>query len=343
MNNTMKTMNDYRTVILIIALVSSLCALPVSALTFTDDAGTTITLNTTPERIVSLSPSNTEILAAIGLREKIVGVTDVCDYPPEVKDIPRIGGYSAISIEKVAAARPDIVIASDKTSKETIRRLRELGMPVIVVAPRNVSHVLSDIRLVGQITGAGNRAEELATTLARRIAGASATRDAGSPTVAHVVYNKPLYISGNTTMQHDIISRAGGVNVFSGRSGWSTVSLEEFLLANPEIIIVSGGGGMDGSERDLILEDFMTNPQYVSLQAVKTGHVYAINADIISRPGPRVADAAEEVRQIISEVEQEHAAQQPAAGGSTTQASSGFSAAVAGIGMLVAAIAGARK
>lgn len=325
MKNITKIPKEYRTALLIITLVIALCALPVSALTFTDDAGMTITLNTTPQRIVSLSPSNTEILAAIGLREKIVGVTDVCDYPPEVQDIPRIGGYSAISIEKVAAARPDIVIASDKTSRGTISRLEELGMPVIVVAPKNVDHVLRDIRLVGEITGTGNRAEELVATLSRRIAGASATRDTNSPTVAHVVYYKPLYVSGNTTMQDDIITRAGGVNVFSGRSGWSTVSLEEFLMANPDIIIVSGGGGMDASERDVIREEFMTSPQYASLSAVKNNRVIAINADIISRPGPRVADAAEEVSRIIAAVEEERAAQKPVATGSAPQKSPGFS------------------
>lgn len=313
--------------ILIIVLSLAVCALPVSAASITDDAGTTVTLNVTPERIVSLSPSNTEILAALGLTDRIVGVTDVCDYPPEVKDIPRIGGYSAISIEKVAAARPDIVIASDKTSQETIRRFEELGLPVIVIAPKNVDHVIRDIRLVGKITGTENRAEELATSLIRRMEAAASAPDITSPTVVHVVYYKPLYISGNTTMQDDIITRAGGVNVFADRSGWSTVSLEEFLLANPDIIIVSGGGGMDASERDVIREEFMTNSQYASLSAVRNNRVYAIDADIISRPGPRVADAAEQVSGIIAAVRAERAAQQTAATGSATPRTPGFSAA----------------
>ncbi len=328
MKNTTIVPNDSCTAILIVLLLLAGCALPVSAATITDDAGTTVTLNTTPQRIVSLSPSNTEILAGLGLTGRIVGVTDVCDYPPEVENITRIGGYSAISIEKVAAARPDIVIASDKTPRETIRRLEELGLPVIVVAPKNVDHVIRDIRLVGKITGTENHAEELATTLTRRIDAATSAPDSGSPTVAHVVYYKPLYISGNTTMQDDIITRAGGVNVFAGRSGWSTVSLEEFLLANPDIIIVSGGGGMDASERDVIREEFMTNPQYASLSAVRNNHVYALNADIISRPGPRVADAAEQVSGIITAVRAERVAQQSAATGSTTPRTPGFSAAV---------------
>jgi len=311
-----------------------LCPMTVSAITVTDDAGTTIILNTTPERIVSLSPSNTEILAALGLLDKIVGVTDVCDYPPEVKNKTRVGGYSAISIEKVALAKPDLIIASDKTSQETISRLKEIGLPVIVVAPKNVEHVIRDIRMVGKITGTDTQTEDLAANITRRIAKVSAVPSINSPTVAHVVYSKPLYVSGNTTMQNDIISRTGGINVFASRNGWSTVSLEEFLLANPDIIIVSSGGGMDVSAKDVILEEFMSNPQYASLSAVKNHHVYAINADIISRPGPRIADAAEEVSRIISSVEDERAAPLAVATDTRSTKASGFSGLIAALAVL---------
>jgi iron complex transport system substrate-binding protein len=316
-----------------------LCPMTVSAITVTDDAGTTITLNTTPERIVSLSPSNTEILAALGLLDKVVGVTDVCDYPPEVINKTRVGGYSAISIEKVAAVKPDLVIASDKTPRETVSRIKEIGVPVIVVAPKNVDHVIRDIGMIGRITGTETQAEDLAANITRRIAKASAVPGTNSPTVAHVVYYKPLYVSGNTTMQNDIISRTGGINVFANRNGWRTVSLEEFLLANPDIIIVSGGGGMDTSERDVILDDFMTNSQYTSLSAVKNHHVYAINADIISRPGPRIADAAEEVSGIISAIEEDRVAQQPVTVPGTTAKTPGFSAIIAVFGFIAVVIA----
>jgi len=96
-----------------------------------------------------------------------------------------------------------------------------------------------------------------------------------------------------------VIIHAGGENVFADRSGWSTVSLEEFLMKNPDIIIVNGGGGMDALEKDVILEVFMTTPQYASLSAVKNHHVYAVNADIISRPSPRIVDATEQVGRLI--------------------------------------------
>jgi len=341
--NPFSGIQNYGIVLLVMAMALVLGIMPVTAITVTDDAGTTITINATPTRIVSLAPSNTEILAALGLLDRVVGVTDVCDYPLEVKNKTRIGGYSAISIEKVAAVRPDLIIASDLTPKETVTRLREIGLPVVVVAPKNIDHVIRDIRLAGELTGTETQADELATNLSRRIAAALLSPQPEHPlTVAHVVWHKPLYVSGNNTLQNDVIVLAGGVNVFSLRSGWSTVSLEEFLMTNPDIIIVSGGGGVDSSGKDVILEEFMTNPQYASLSAVKNKDVHAVDANIISRPGPRIADAVEEVTRIIRTVDKERAASQPTTVPETTTKTPGFTAIAAVLGIF-AVFAMARK
>ena len=298
--NTEHFLKTNLAVMLLVAAALAFCILPVSAVSATDDSGTLIVLNTTPQRIVSLSPSNTEILAALGLADQIVGVTDVCDYPPEVKNKTRIGGYSAVSIENVAAARPDLVVASDITPKETVGRLRSLGLTVAVISPRNTDHMIRDLRMVGTLTGTERRAGELAANLSERVAAVRPCPSAtGRPTVAHVVWHSPLYVSGNDTLQNDVITMTGGENAFAYLNGWGTVSLEEFLAKNPDIILVNGGGGMDSSQKDVILEAFMNNPQYSSLSAVKTKRVYAIDADIISRPAPRIVDAAEEVARLV--------------------------------------------
>jgi iron complex transport system substrate-binding protein len=295
-----KTQEKYGLFLLVVGILLVFGIIPVSAISITDDAGMMITLNTTPSRIVSLSPSNTEILAALGLTDRIVGVTDVCDYPPEVKNITRIGGYSSISVEKVAAARPDLVVASDLTPKETVGGLRALGLPVVVIAPRNIDHMIRDIRMVGTLTTTESQAGTLAANLSDRIAAVlPCPTTTHHPTVAHVVWHEPLYVSGNDTLQNDVIIHAGGENVFADRSGWSTVSLEKLLMKNPDIILVNGGGGMDSSEKDVIHESFMTNPQYASLSAVKNNHVYVVDADIISRPAPRIVDATEQVARLI--------------------------------------------
>lgn len=285
---------------LVVMTLSVFFILPASAVTITDDAGMTITLDDPPSRIVSLAPSNTEILAALGLLDRVVGVTDVCDYPPEVKKITRIGGYSAISIENVGAARPDLVIASDITPKATVDRLGNLGLTVMVVSPRNIEGMIKDICVVGAITGSESKAGDLAAYLSDRIAAAAhCTEGREHPTVAHVVWHEPLYVSGGNTLQNDVIIHAGGVNVFSDRVGWGTVPLEEFLVKNPDIIIVNGGGGMDSSRKDVIMDVFMTSPQYASLSAVRNNRVYAVNADIISRPAPRIVDATEQVARLL--------------------------------------------
>lgn len=291
---------QYSTLVLLFLVTAlALCILPVSAVTVTDDSGTVVTINATPQRIVSLAPSNTEILFALGLEDRVVGVTDVCDYPPEVKNITRIGGYSSISIEKIAAARPDLVVASDITPQETVNRLRGLGLTIVVVSPRNIDDTLRDIRLVGTVTGTGTTADRLAGNLSDRLSASLPCTITQRPTVAHVVWHDPLYVSGNDTLQNDLIVHAGGRNVFAEKSGWGTVSLEEFLMKNPDVIIVNGGHGMDSKTNDVILDTFMNTTQYASLSAVKNHRVYAVNADILSRPAPRIVDATEQVARLI--------------------------------------------
>lgn len=307
---------------------------PAAAITVTDDAGTVVSFKATPERIVSLAPSNTEILAALGLLDRLAGVTDVCDYPPEVKNIPRIGGYSSISTEKVAAARPDLVVASDITPQETVNRLRELGLSVVVVSPHTIADMIRDIGMIGTLTGAEDRAEDLAGNLSARLA-AIAAEGTGSrrPAIAHVVWNDPLYVSGSDTLQDDVIGRAGGINAFAGKAGWGTVTLEEFLMKNPDIIVVSGGGGMDNGSRDVILEDFMENPHYASLSAVKNHRVYAVDADVISRAGPRIVDAAEQVAAIVRSWREDEAAADAPARPAATARAPGYSCAGAVAGL----------
>ena len=320
----------------VLALLLACLVGPAVAITVTDDTGTVITLNATSQRIVSLAPSNTELLAALGLLDQVVGVTDVCDYPPEVSAITRIGGYSAISTEKVAAVRPDLVVASDITPQETVSRLRGLGLTVVVISPHNIGDMIRDIGVLGTLTGTKTRADELAGNLSARLSAvAAAGPESGKPTIAHVVWHSPLYVSGNDTLQDDVIERAGGVNIFSEMNGWGTVSLEEFLTTNPDIIIVNGGGGMDSASSDVILEAFMTNPQYASLAAVKNHRVYAVNADTISRAGPRIVDATEQVASIVRDWQDAEAVArgrtQPAA---TTQKTPGFTGPVAMLGFI---------
>ncbi|MCK8517992.1 ABC transporter substrate-binding protein [Methanoculleus sp. 7T] len=264
--------------------------------TVTDDFGETVTIRGIPQRIVSLAPSNTEILYALDLGDRVVGVTDCCDYPPTASDKPKVGGYSGVNIEKVIAAEPDLVFAAPGNTEDTVKRLRTLGMTVVVLNPRTVDDVLQDVELVGEATGQEEQASVCVKELRNRIRAVTEKTEglAEKPSVAHVVWYDPIWVSGRGTFQDEVIAMAGGTNAFGSVEEWSIVSLEEFITTDPEYIFVSSGTGMSKDGYNAVYDYFMNEPRMQRLDAVRNGHIYIINADIISRGGPRIVDALEE-------------------------------------------------
>ncbi len=265
--------------------------------TVIDDAGETVTIRGMPQRFVSLAPSNTEILYALGLEDRIVGVTDYCDYPPAAAGIQKIGGYSTISIEKVLAADPDLILAAPGSTEEVVSRLRALGMTVITLNPETIDGVLQDIELLGRVTGQEEQASACVESLRVRISAVTEKTDTlvEKPSVVHVVWHDPIWISGSGTFQNEVITTAGGINAFGSIEEWGIVSLEEFIAADPDHILVSSGTGMTEEGHDVIKDYFMHEPRMQGLKAVRDGHVYVIDTDTISRGGPRIVDALEEV------------------------------------------------
>ena len=191
-------------------------------ITVTDDFGETVTIRGIPQRIVSLAPSNTEILYALGLEDRIVGVTDYCNYPPETADKPKVGGYSTINIEKVIAAEPDLVLATFGNTEDAVDRLRTFGMTVVSLNPLTINDVLRDIELVGAATRQEEEAAALVRNLATRIQAVTAKTEAlaEKPSVAHVVWYDPIWVSGGGTFQDEVITMAGGTNTFDSTEGW---------------------------------------------------------------------------------------------------------------------------
>jgi iron complex transport system substrate-binding protein len=265
--------------------------------TVTDDFGTVITIDSVPQRIISLAPSNTEILFALGLGDRIIGVTEYCTYPPEALAIDKVGGYATINIEKVVAAKPDLVVASFGNTDEVIEQIRGLGITVIACNPHEIQDVIDNIGLIGTAAHSEEVAAGLTADLERRIAAVKEkTASIGDrPAVAHVIWNDPLYISGNNTFQNEIITLAGGKNAFAEVERWGVVSLEDFIATNPDVIIVNTGAGMAAESRDVLYDYFMTDERMNRLDAVENGRVYLVESDIIDRGGPRLVDALEEV------------------------------------------------
>ena len=294
---------------LCIAVVPANAAIPADqnttfVRTVTDDSGATVTIHGEPQRIVSLAPANTEILFALGLGDKVVGVTDYCNYPSEAKTKPSIGGYSTISVEKVIALRPDLVVASYGNGADAVIQLNALNQTVITLNPTNITGVLDDITMVGYATRSDDNATALVTPLRARINAVehNASAMTAHPKVAQIVWNDPLYVSGNGTFQDELITMAGGTNAFSDKPYWATVSAEEFVAANPDILLVNSGTGMGGSE-DSIARALENESRFASVAAIKNHHVYVIDSDIVDRGGPRIVDALEIVAADIRDAE----------------------------------------
>ena len=208
------------TALTIIVLGLTACASPPTAapttapavfITVTDDAGRQVTLKGLPTRIVSLAPSNTEVLYALGLGDRVVGVTEYCDYPPEAKQKPKIGGFANIDLEKVIGLDPDLVLATSIHAKTVVSELEKRGITVVVVEPKNVDDVLAKIAFVGKLTGTSENANKLTTQLKSRI-DAVTGKVATAKTKPRVFYeiDKTLFTPGPGSFIDDMITKAGG-------------------------------------------------------------------------------------------------------------------------------------
>jgi iron complex transport system substrate-binding protein len=265
-----------------------------------DGLGRKIMINAVPQRIVSLAPSNTEILFALGLGDKVVGVTEYCNYPEAAKTKPKVGGFSTVDIEKVVSLRPDLVLATQIHSKTIIPALEKLGLTVVALTPSSLTGVLDSITLVGKITGQSKEASELIKDLSTRIkAIADKTQKlspAQRPRVFYVTWHDPLWTAGTGTLSNDVISQAGGQNIASDISGDKTIDLETVINRDPEIIIVSVGMG---TGEDSPWQYIKSESRLKNTQALLTGRVYKIDGDLIHRPGPRIVEALEQMAQFI--------------------------------------------
>ena len=265
-----------------------------------DDFGFEVVINKTPERIVSLAPSNTEILFALGLGDKIVGVTDYDNYPPEALKKPKVGGFSTVNIEKVLSLNPDLVVAAYGNGAETVETLRGYGITVIALNPRNLTDVMRNIEMLGKITGTGENATKLVEMMKQKIREVeeATANNSRRPKVAHILWHDPIWVSGGETFIDELIRIAGGTNAFGDMEGWKIVSIEDLLARNPDIIIVNSGTGMGGKNN--ILYNWAMR-ELKDVNAVREGRVYVIDSDIISRPSYRLVYALEEIAKIIRE------------------------------------------
>lgn len=263
-----------------------------------DQMNREVTVEKEPKRIVSLAPSNTEILFALGLGGKVVGVTNYCDYPEEAKSKEKIGGFSDPNLEKIISLKPDLVLATDMHQKP-VEQLEKLNIPVVILAPKNIPDMLKSIEIIGRISGKEAESLRLVETLKNRIKTVE-NKTAGipqdkRPKIYYEVWPEPFTTAGPGTFVNDIIEKAGGENISGdAEKAYPQYSQEMIISKNPDIIIFSH----HGSSKQTI-EDILKRPGWENINAVKNNKVFYVDENIVQRATPRLVDGLEQFAKII--------------------------------------------
>jgi len=272
-------------------------------LTIIDITETAVTIPQEPQRIISIAPSNTEILFALGLEDKIVGITNYCNFPEETKNIEKIGETFPLNLEKIVSLKPDLILAYAGQLKE-IPRLRELGLNTIVIEPLNLPETLKSIQMVATIGGIPEKGNILVENLSQRIdqikTEVSNLEITKKPKVFIGGIYETIWTPGEGTLFNELISLAGGINIAAGFSGWTKISPEFIVKEDPDIIIIPIGAMNPGDELK-IKENIYQRPGWSNLSAVKTQKIFIVNEDLFFRPGPRLVDGLERLYKIFYE------------------------------------------
>ncbi len=291
--------------LLVIALVMILtmaagCSSNTTPVPLTDDLGRALNIKGVPQKIVSLAPSNTEILFALGLGSKVVGTDDYSDYPAAATTLPHVGSaYPSFNIEAITSLKPDVVVAFGYTLPDYVTKIESLGIPVVVLAPKDVNGVISDITLVGKITGATSQAKMLTTsmqnslnTIEDKIKGVSTPRVLWE--FDGTVPSSP-WVAGPGSFNDSLITLAGGQNIgASGPASSWQMGTEAIIQADPQIII------LDDYQFGTSVESVSARPGWSVITAVKNNAVYPItDSNLTDRPGPRVIDGLQLLAKLI--------------------------------------------
>jgi iron complex transport system substrate-binding protein len=272
-------------------------------LTIIDITETAVTIPQEPQRIISIAPSNTEILFALGLEDKIVGITNYCNFPEETKNIEKIGETFPLNLEKIVSLKPDLILAYAGQLNE-IPRLRELGLKVIVIEPLNLQETLKSIQMVATVGGIPEKGNILVENLSQRIdqikTEVSNLEITKKPKVFIGGIYETIWTPGEGTLFNELISLAGGINIAAGFSGWAKISPEFIIKEDPDIIIIPIGAMNPGDELK-IKENIYQRPGWSNLSAVKTKKIFIVNEDLFFRAGPRIVDGLERLYKIFYE------------------------------------------
>jgi len=269
-------------------------------LTLTDDMGRQVTLNAEPVRIVSLAPSNTEILFALGLGSKVVGNTTYCDYPEEAKQVAKVGGFEDPNLEKVVVLKPDLVLATDM-HLPLLKVMEDAGLKVVVLNPKTLEGIFANIELVGKAGGAEAKAVALTGELHDRLnavtSKVASIPEKERPLVYYELWYEPYMSIGKDSLIGQLISLAGGINVIADSAEeYPKISEEVIIERNPAVMINSYG---HGSGVTMTPQEIASRPGWSQLAFVKNSRIYSIESDLVALSGPRIVDGLEKMAQAL--------------------------------------------
>jgi iron complex transport system substrate-binding protein len=256
-----------------------------------------------PERVVSLTPSNTEILFALGVEHRLVGVSQYCDYPPEAQSLPKVSRFIDADYDAIAALRPDLVLTSSHLQKAIVEQLIDRDITVLAFNPTDLDGVFRDILLLGRVFGAIDRARVLVGGLRQRVEAVIAAGQAleNHPRVYLEEWGKPLIPAG--WWLADFLELAGGTpalpKVNSRRhSRERIVESEAIRAADPDVIIISWPGVRNDTPRRRAL----ARPEWRDVTAIRNRDVYTVDDWLLHRPGPRLVDGLEAIARLVGQV-----------------------------------------
>lgn len=268
--------------------------------TYTDGLGREVTIQNNPQRIISLSASNTEILFAVGAGDQVVGRDEFSNYPVEAENIPSVGGsMGKYSMEQIAALEPDLILAAEINTPEQVKAFEELNLPVYYLSnPQDIDGLYANLLLIGKITGNDKEAQSLVDSLKNRVDKVINLDKPAQP--VRVFYeldgsdpSKP-WTPGKGTYMDLLLTLAGGENIGStAGEGWLQISQEAILAADPQVILL--GDAAYGITPEMVAE----RSGWSGISAIAESRVYPFDDNLVSRPGPRLVDGLEQIAEII--------------------------------------------
>jgi iron complex transport system substrate-binding protein len=283
-------------VALLAKTLALLAASPADAVTYRDMAAREITMAAPPSRIVSLVPSVTELIYALGGEARLVGRTDFCDYPPAASQKPSVGGMLSPSLETIVALKADLVIATTAGNREeTFAQLRRLGLPTYVVTVNRVAEVMDLVARVGELTGRTEAVAPLVTRMNGELARVrKLVEPYRPPRVLYVLWPDPLVVPGRHALITELIEIAGGRSVTAvNGDAYPRYSLEAAVAASPEVILLASHGAGTGP---VAREKW---DRLASLPAIQGGRLYSVDGSLLHRYGPRMVDGLYQLARAI--------------------------------------------